>query len=302
MIALKEGNHAEALPKLNELLKYNIKNQEIIFGKLICLIELSQYEEAQDLCETLLANRDEKYYNYMHIYLTLLFQTNQFDMLIDQIDIELAKDDIPSFIAEQFQELYQMGYQLKSDFMSKQTEESMEELTHAIHNKNYVRQWQIVESLRKLKVSPVDKMITYLENESVHPVTKTAIFKWLQDVEIADDVHIIKFKHHLTIKPTEVESIRQHLTFKQVMAFFDELEQKNPTLLILLEQLFYRYVYVRFPMMPPSSDIKNIAKALEVVGNEYLHKEFDEQIQPEVAHYIEEIKMCEHLYLSVIEE
>src|SRR5699024_2947385 len=106
----------------------------------------------------------------------------------------------------------------------------------------------------------------------------------------------------LTIRPTEVKDIRSHIITRQVMFQINELEQKNPTLYILLEQLFYRYAYVRYPIMPPSADVENISKALRIIGNEYLQITNNEQVNPEIDQYITEIKTCEHLYLSIIEE
>lgn len=302
MLALKEKRYIDALPKLNQLLSFNVDHYEIITGKLICLMELGEYDDAQILCEELLKVKDENYYQYMHIYLTLLFQTNQFDILLEQIDIELSENTIPTIIAEQFQQLYQMSKQMKSDLMTERSVKYTEELEISIQNQDHVRQWQLVENLRKMKINPMESIITYLEDESIHPVVKTAIFKWLQDKGIVDPIHISKLNLHLTIRPIDVKDIRQHTITKQVMLQISELEQKNPTLYILFEQLFYRYAYVRFPIMPPDTDVENLSKALRVIGNEYLQIQNDEQKNIEVNKYIEEIKMCEHLYLSIIEE
>ena len=302
LLALKEKRYTEALPKLNQLIDFNVNSHEVMTGKIICLMELGQYDEAQTLCEELLTYKNENYYQYMHIYLTLLFQTNQFDTLLQQVDLELAEKEIPSIIAEQFQQLYQMGKQMKSDLMSERTVEYIEELTQVVESQNHVRQWQLIEDLRKMKVEPIKRIITYLKGETIHPVVKTAIFKWLQDKEVAQPIHICKLNLQMTTRPNEVKGIRNHLITRQVMFQINELEQKNPTLYILLEQLFYRYAYVRFPIMPPSTDIESISKALKVIGNEYLQIKNNEQINSEVTQYITEIKMCEHLYLSIIEE
>lgn len=302
LLALKEGKFKEALPKLNLLLSYNIYNHEIILGKVICLMELGQYPEAQNLCEELLANRDENYYHYMHIYLMLLFQTNQFDLLNEQIDIELEDKDIPHSIEEQFQQLYQMSNQMNSDLIIEQTTEYIEELNDSIHNQNYERQWKLVENLRKMKKEPTPNIISYLEDEAVHPVVKTAIFKWLQDKESSDPIHICKLNWHLTIRPKDIKGIRQHAITKQVLFLINKLEQKNPTLFILLEQLFYQYIYVRYPIMPPSTDVEQIAAALQIIGDQSLHIPTNQEIAPDVDKYIKEIKMCEHLYMSIIEE
>src|SRR5699024_12350339 len=75
--ALKEQRYEDALKKLNELTGYQITNHEIYIGKLICLIELRGYDEAERLCESLIEYQDENYYHYLHIYLTNLFQTRQ---------------------------------------------------------------------------------------------------------------------------------------------------------------------------------------------------------------------------------
>lgn len=302
LLALKKKRYSEALPKLNQLIDFNVNSHEIMTGKIICLMELGQYDEAQTLCEELLTYKDGNYYQYMHIYLTLLFQTNQFDALLQQVDLELAKKEIPAIIAEQFQQLYQMGKQMQSDLMSERTVEYIEELTEVVQSQNHVRQWQLIEDLRKMKIEPIKRIITYLENETIHPVVKTAIFKWLQDKEVAQPIHIRKLNLRVTTHPTEVKDIRSHLITRQVLLQINELEQKNPTLYILLEQLFYRYAYVRYPIMPPSTDIESISKALRIIGNEYLQITNHEPTSPEVAQYIKEIKMCEHLYLSIIEE
>lgn len=55
--AIKERHFDEALEKLNLLISYQVNNDEVFTGKLICLMELERYEEAQDLCESLLLEK-----------------------------------------------------------------------------------------------------------------------------------------------------------------------------------------------------------------------------------------------------
>src|SRR5699024_7352147 len=81
LTAIKEKEYREALQKLNKLIRYNVLNHETLIGKLICLIELGNYEEAQHMCEELISRKSEYYYQYVHIYLTLLFQTSQYQLL-----------------------------------------------------------------------------------------------------------------------------------------------------------------------------------------------------------------------------
>src|SRR5690625_4141626 len=100
--ALKDKRFAEALYKLDKLLSYQVNNHEILIGKLICLMELGRYEEAQDLSEELLELHNDNYYHYVHIYLTILFQTNQYDVLMEQVEYELESEEIQIYIEEQY--------------------------------------------------------------------------------------------------------------------------------------------------------------------------------------------------------
>lgn len=300
--ALKDKRFTEALHKLDKLLSYQVNNHDILIGKLICLMELGRYQEAQDLSEELLEHRNENYYHYVHIYLTILFQTNQYDLLMDQVEYELENDEIPISIEEQFIQLYDMSEQMKYDLLKEKSSEYIIELTEAISEEKYIRQWQLIENLRKMKVDPTETITKYLVDENIHPVIKTAIFKWLQDKETAINIDVHKFNFEITIKPNAIKSIRKHKMMKQVMFFISELEQKNPTLFILLEQLLYRFAYVRYPIMPPSEDVISIASAIQRLGEQYLHIESNEEIHENVVDYMEEIKLCESLYLSIIEE
>ncbi|WP_176447538.1 tetratricopeptide repeat protein [Lentibacillus sp. CBA3610] len=95
-MALKEKRYEEALAKLDQLLGYGVQNHEVMIGKLMCLMELNRYKEAQDFCESLLIHKDEHYYHYVHIYLTILFQTSQYQLLMNQVEQELESDLVPA--------------------------------------------------------------------------------------------------------------------------------------------------------------------------------------------------------------
>src|SRR5690625_118339 len=98
--AIKEKKFEDALEKLDNLLSYDVKNHDIYTGKLICLMELERYKEAQELCESLIEEKDSHYYQYIHIYLTLLFQTDQYDTLIDVVSVELESGNVPNHLQE----------------------------------------------------------------------------------------------------------------------------------------------------------------------------------------------------------
>lgn len=303
--ALKQKRYEDALAKLDELLKFQVNNHEIMIGKLICLMELDRHDEAQQLCEDLLQYKDEHYYHYVHIYLTLLFQTGQYDQLMEQVDYEFScANSMPQFVQEQFRQLYDLSMTMKTKLKSEQSVQILNRLKKAVCEKNHQKQWQLIERLRKIKSMPTAPLMDLLTNEQIHPVTKTAVFHWLQDKQIHQPVSIHKLGSTLTVVPAEITALESHATFKQTLLLINEIEQINPTLFLLLKKLLYRYAYVRYPIMPASSESVHIARALKEIGSDYLNMPTNEQksLTVRTKDYIEDIKMCEALYLSIIEE
>ncbi|GGB28022.1 tetratricopeptide repeat protein [Virgibacillus dakarensis] len=304
LAALKEKRYEEALKKLNKLISYHVHNHEIMIGKLICLMELGYHDEAQDLCETLLVDKDQNYYQYLHIYLTLLFQTSQYELLMEQVDYELQTGKIPSPYKKQFEQLYNMSRNMHDQLQEEKTTKYINELLKAVETEDHTKQWFLIEKIRKIKAKPPLKFADpLLHNELIHPVIKTAIFQWLQEMNVSEQVAIHKLDLRLTTDPTKITKITEHGVVKQTKLLIGDLEQENPTLYLLLEKVFYRYAYVRYPIMPPSEDVTAIAEALTSVGKEYLNLSAENEMESEkVLHYKKEIKMCEALYLSVIDE
>lgn len=302
--ALKEKRYDEALHKLNKLISYQITDHEIIIGKLMCLIELGRYNEAEELCENLISHPDEHYYHYLHIYLTILFQTNQYTLLMDCVEQELPMECVPEAIKEQLIQLYDLSSTMKQDINNKKAKSYEKDLEVALDNNNYQTQWQLIETMRKMKIEPSKNIISILEDKEIHPMIKTSIFQWLQDSNHSHLISIHKFGQEMHINPSETQSIRLHPVFKQISFIFNDLEQQNPSLYKLLEQILYRYTYVRYPFFPSSDAILLIAQAIKKIGDSYINlpRDPEEVDETDVAYYIEEIEVCQTLYLSIIEE
>ncbi|WP_404453737.1 DUF3196 family protein [Oceanobacillus kapialis] len=302
--ALKEKRYEEALTKLDELLSYHIHSHEIIIGKLICLMELGRHSEAQEICEELLTIKDEHYYHYVHIYLTILFQTNQYDLLMEQVEYEFEMGEVPAPMEEQFQQLYTMSSKMKADLTVERSNTHLSGLMQAIDEENHREQWRIIDSLRQMSALPTKEIPTLLTNEKVHPVTKTVVLQWLTEAGYDQDVSIHKLGRERIVRPYALEKVEDLSIFHQVRSLLEEIEQKNPTLFEMLEKLLFRFLYVHYPIFPPSEEVFQLAEAIKLVGQEYLGIHMDEEMsQPNnILQFSEEIKLSDTLYLSIIEE
>ncbi|MFA1822520.1 tetratricopeptide repeat protein [Virgibacillus oceani] len=302
--AMKEKRHEDALEKLDELLSYKVNHYEIVIGKIICLMELNRYDEAQEICEEQLQYEYDDYFQYLHIYLTLLFQTNQYELLMEQVEDELSKGSLPPLLEEQSNELYELSKKMKADVTMSRTAAYIDEFKEAIHNKKHLEQWSLVEKMRKSNAKPDKHTKFILQKEHIHPVVKTAIFQWLQEADVNEKIHIQKLGLALEVKPMEVTALKKQKILKETVLHLEEMEQQNPTLMALLNKMLYRYIYVRYPIMPPIEDAGVIAQALIHIGKEYVESRHSAITEPDelIASYLTEINLCESLFLSIIDE
>lgn len=304
--ALKSKRFETALEKLNKLLTYQVNDYEIITGKLICLMELNRYNEAQELCEKLIQKESDHYYQFLHIYLTILFQTNQFGLLMEQVELELEKGSLPDVYRNQFMQMYEMSEKMKIDIQLQQSNEWIDELQQAISEEEHSKQWQLIEKLKKEKAVPHEETTALLLNPEIHPVVKTALFVWMKEAGVHKKIEVHKFNMKLAISPKDTPDIKEQDTYKQIVFSIRRVEDQNPALYQMIEQILYRYAYVLYPFLPPHHDADYIGEALVQIGTKYLniHNSPDdtrETAEQKVRDYIETITMCDSLYMSIME-
>lgn len=298
--ALKGKRYSEALEKLDQLIAYHVDSEEILVGKLICLMELGEYKEAQDLAESLIQHPSEGYFHYMHIYLTILFQTSQYDLLIETVEEALEKPDIPLAMKEQFQQLYAISENMRSDLTDKQSREDYDDFLKAVASQEHQKQWRLAGNLKKSGRKPDWRIKELLVKEEVHPVVKTVLFQWLQETDADELVEIHKLGRRGTLNPSETERLSEHSLKKQVHDLLKETEQENPSFYRMMNDVLDRYLYVLYPLISITSDAGLIAEAIRIAASPELQSA-EEGMDERLRDYIEEINMCQALYLMMLE-
>ncbi|WP_226036501.1 tetratricopeptide repeat protein [Aquibacillus saliphilus] len=305
MIALKEKRYDDALVKLNELISYDVNKHEIMMGKLICLMELGDYDDAEDLCQQLIGKNDQYFFDYIHIYCTLLFQQSEYDQLIEQLDEVFLKGDIPSPLQSQLWQLYEISKKLKIDNNEEKATYYINQLKTAVNKKDPVQQWRILNKSRAVTVnSHLEYLKKLLITDEINPLVKTAVIEWLQEQKINQQVSVSKFECTQIFIPEQLSTINSHKTTIQILENLHDIEQDNPSLFELIKKLLYRYLYVRYPMMPSDNDLVYISKALKLLGYQYL--QLDETVQVENEEKLNvvllEIINSEKKYFEIIGE
>lgn len=304
--AMKDMRFDDALHHLEQLIEHDIKSHEVCIGKIICLMELGEFDEAESFCQELIALKDEHYYDYIHMYTTLLFQASFYDDLVELLEDKFDADDIPHPIKTQLWQVYEISKKLSLESKQEESSRYLNELKSAVKKGDPERQWRIVKKCTSFNATPfIDYLRNLLENEVIHPVVKTAILEWLQEQKIDSAFIITKFGSEITVHPSELSSILTHPSMIGVKEVLGEVEQNNPSLFELIEKLLYRYMYIRYPMMPKEKEWATISKAVTILGYSYLQLQTGtdhHEGSVDVDKYINEITSSEQLYFSIIEE
>lgn len=300
--AMREKDYEGALSKLNQLLEFNVENHELYIAKLICLMELRDHQGALELSEEMLLKKDENYFQYVHIYLTVLFQMGSYEQLIDHVEFEFREHEIPTVLAEQFKKLEEASRSLYEEMKLQQGVEYIAEFNKAIENRSFQKQWNIMMGIRKNNLHIHSQLMDILNKKDMHPMIQTAIFKCLQDHSYTERVSVRKLGMEGAFIPQDVPSIAEDTNVQYVEELLKHVENQDPTMFQFMKQMIFRYAYVRYPFPFEKDQLPLIAEVIKQLAKNSLTEDIHTYEDPIYALMAEEIEMSISLYLSVAEE
>lgn len=309
LAAIKEKKYKEALDYFDKLSEFGVASNEVLTGKVICYMELGRYDEAIHICKELMKDDEENYYKYLHIYLTILLQTSQYEELIDLLDEIFKTESIPQDFRQQFWQLYEFSRKFLNEQKEDEENESIRHFIHSLSENDFHVQWRMLSRLRKSDVTPyLEKLKPFLVDESISPIVKTGMMQWFHEQGIDHNLEIEKFNKHKIINPIKLNDIMEIPYTKEVILLLDDIEQQNPTLFEFIKQLLYRYFYVYFPLLPDEGKQVELAQAVLELGMAYLQIEEEIEVttapidKKVVASFKEEIEHLEVTYFAQLEE
>src|SRR5690625_7966688 len=107
--------------------------------------------------------------------------------------------------------------------------ELLTELDIAISADDSLKQWNLINQLRKLHVDPPNKVIELLKLNTIHPVVKTTIFNWLKEIRYDQEVEVVKFNQYINLKPAKSEGLTNNLAVNYTMLIVWIIEENIQT-------------------------------------------------------------------------
>lgn|SRR5690625_3914068 len=303
--AVKHKNFKEALIHIEKLESFQEATNEILTAKVICLIELNRYDEALELCKKLMYNDQSQYYKYLHIYLSILFQTSRYEEVISLLDEIFETEKVPFEFEQSYLQIYNMSKQFLETSPDQQMDDQIEQFIESLEKNELQTQWGLLSVLRQQPIQPYLKRLTpYLADTNLNPIIKTGILQWCTEYDVNKHIEVEKFGQDQLFNPNELEDVFETKFAIAILYELDDIEQSDPTLFIFIKQILYRLLYIYYPFTPNDEELKEIAKAASYLATKYLYddeKKMDQYIAPNVLNWVEKIEQLEKKYFSQIE-
>lgn len=293
--ALQDKNYPIALDNLTELLRCGVSSYEICIGKLICLINLRDFDEALEFVDSLLDRADENYIDYFDYFLMILYEMELYYEVINEIEWLKAMQRIPV----EFEEKFSMMFELANQMNQEAFQLLFKKFNRAVLNLDHQLQWNYLQQLKDRSIKPPSSLKELLMEETIHPVNKTLIFTWLQSSGATGVVCVEKFNQSLQVDFNAIPIWEKHPKYEAIYLSISEIEQSNPTLYQLICALLDSYFYVNYPIVD-KGDVEGIAEALIYLAENHLAIDPDSVMPDVLKETIELIQLSHELYVSIV--
>ncbi|RWZ59909.1 tetratricopeptide repeat protein [Halobacillus fulvus] len=300
--AFKEKRFQEAVELLEPLVEHKVASENVVTGLVMSWTELGQFDEAEELCRyKMKESLEPAYYHYLHMYITILFQRNRYQEIVDLLDEVFESENIPHQSRTQLWQMYEVSRKLLEDHQREQGAKGKEDFFKALESDDIQNQWRCITQLKKQDPTPYkSEFIVLLTTPGVHPILKTAIIEWLRDFGVNESIRVEKFGKSFEINPNELNQFETDYMLKQIQFRLSHIEQSNPTMYEMITRLLFRYCYVRYPLLPDEEEVAPIVESLKQIGHQYFQLPYEGETSEEVQKYKEEIELCEQHYSLLV--
>lgn len=303
---MQEHHYQEAYQYFQQLTDNGVYSHEVMTGKLICMMELHMEEEAEELCEALISQKDAHFAYYVHIYATLLFQLSKYKEVLNLIEDTQDTDSVPQNVKEQLQQIYQLSLELQEQDNKKSYQEIEKQLEEALVEQNDRKQWYMIKKLIHLDIRE-DKATfrKMLIDPQVHPVVKTGILEYYEHAHSHAVLHIEKFNVEEKIHMNKQVEVLPASFVEGINTYLEQIQQDDPIQYDMIQLILERFMYVYTPFLPQENNYETFAKSLLY----YVDKSLNDRKQQELVNqsssisnkYIKMIDMSETLYGSILD-
>ncbi|WP_227936688.1 hypothetical protein [Alkalihalobacillus deserti] len=301
----KEGNLAYEFFLSAE--EYEPENPQVLFGKMLSLVELGRLEEAVEHTDSLLREDIGDYYENLQVHISLLVQLGNYQDVVNILDAVLSENQFPSQYAESFYQLLHFSRQMVGDqeWLSQQDakdEPISLDLKTMLESDVLVLQSKAIQQLKEIEnPEATNWLYEFLKKENRDYILQSMALHALKDKGYTETIHINKQGREMAVVPSELSHNYQQTFHEQILDLLShELEHTDPLLFELAKQLSSTYLWALYPFLPEPKEEKLWADvfqfcAAERVGIEQEEERLKEQYEDQLYYFFQKVKEVKEL-------
>lgn len=263
--ALKAKQYVEARDLFEELLQFDIRHPQALYGLAICSVELGDYDRAEAVTEEMLRGDLQNDYDIARLYLTILIQKKNYDKALDVIKEISARKSVPEDMRNVLEQLKKFCMQrlkepagsYRSDARPAAAESGAAALS-GLESHDSETQWLAIKRLQgRLTEEHFPYIKRFLLSKKADPYMKSLLLHIIKEQGFAATLSVYKFGqiYHLPLSTEKLfygefsEDVRTRLS--------EVLHSENPTLCSFAEQVWRHFAITAYPrpLQPPSVNI-----------------------------------------------
>jgi len=294
--AFEAQHYEEASQRLEALVENDIYSFEIHVKLITSLMKIKQFHVAKEYAFDFLdLYSGDQYITIAEMCIQIYFELNDYSnarMLIN----EVLEMDVAFEFRGKIQMLAAICYE-QDELNGKKILAALEQ---AYKEQNYIDQWRLMSKWKSLHIKPDQQLATYLQHDAIHPMIKTNILLEFIKHSHSEPITINKFNQVMKIVPNDISYVWEQAYPEKLISSMEFVEQKDPTLFNIIENLVYHYFYVIFPFEPGQDQFDALQRAFYIVGRNHLAlQEVNEPVDLNIATHIKNIQTCHYLYMSL---
>ncbi|MFC0557837.1 tetratricopeptide repeat protein [Halalkalibacter alkalisediminis] len=301
MEALKEKDGNKAYEFFLSAYEHEPENPQVLFGKMLSLVELGRLEEAVEHTDSLLREGIGDYYENLQVHISLLVQLGNYQDVVNILDAVLSENQFPSQYAESFYQLLHFSRQMVGDQEWLGQHDAKDEpipleLKTMLESDVLVLQSKAIQQLKEIENPESTKwLIEFIKKGDRDYVLQSMALHALKDKGCTEPIHMRKQGRELEIVPSELANIYQHTFHEQLLDLLSkELEHTDPLLFEIAKQLSTAYLWALYPFLPEPENAKwwtDVFQycAAERMGLEEVVERLKEKYQDQLEAFLQKV-------------
>lgn len=305
---LKEKKLSEALSFFQQSLKIEHDHPQARFGVALCLVEMGRLEEALEQTEQMLKEDIGNYYDILQVHISLLVQLGKYKEVVLMLEGIIAEEKLPVHQAESIYHLLHFSRQMVDvgdAIENENPQESgldLEQLTEMLYQSSVDQQRSAIKLLVNNNSDEARYALKlFLKDEKQDPILKSYILQMFKQYKIEDCFDVHKYGKHMKVTTSELEDVFHEKFGNDTLKILaGELENENPSLMQVLSQVWWHFLFSLYPLSPLPIAPSLWAAALYTVGGEITGIDIDEnEISRRYGHSIETIRSTANQILEI---